>query len=72
MFENITKKITNKIINETRDTVNEGFEKQLPIILGAITAGFVLWSMMEPKKAKTIAQSITIINNYHIYNGGSK
>jgi hypothetical protein len=71
-----TKKLTKKIINDAKETVKEEveetFDKKIPIILGVVAAGFAIWSIMEPKKAKVLAESTTVINNYYINIGGNK
>ena len=68
MFEKITEIFTKKIVEE----VSSNVEKKTPIILEILVVGVSLFMFLKPDKTKIIPTSMTIINNYYIYNGGNK
>ena len=71
MFEKFTK----KIVSNVKETVTKTVENKLPIILGILTVGVTIFSLIDTaghSSPKSMHSNAPIINNYYIYNGVGK
>lgn len=73
MFKKVTKKVIKRAFDEAKETAKEEIaatiDKRLPIILGVVTIGITILSLIETKKPKMpdAISTTTIINNYYYF-----
>jgi hypothetical protein len=71
-FKKVTKKVVDNAKEVVKDEVTKTVDKQLPIIVGIVAIAVTIFSIVDPVKSRVQSSSIHIVNNYYIYNGGSK